>query len=201
MPPQLVLASSSRYRHELLARLGLPFTAVSPDIDETPHPGESVEALVRRLSLAKAKALIETCPDHLIIGSDQAAEFNHLPVGKPGSLAAAVAQLTMMSGKTIVFHTGLSVFHSGRGYGETVVIRTEVEFRLNPLARIERYLALEPAFDCAGSFKSESLGATLCRRISSDDPTALIGLPLLAVVELLEKFGVELPCSSPDLGQ
>ena len=201
MPPQLVLASSSRYRQELLARLGLPFTAIAPDIDETPHPEESVGAMVRRLSLAKARTLAKAYPDHLIIGSDQAAEFNRLPVGKPGSHAAAFAQLTMMSGKTIVFHTGLSVYHSGKACGETVVVRTEVEFRVNPAARIERYLTLEPAFDCAGSFKSESLGAALCHRISSDDPTALIGLPLLALVGLLEKFGVELPCTSPDLGQ
>ena len=201
MRTQIVLASSSRYRQELLGRLGLPFVAIAPEIDETPRSGESVNAMVARLALAKAQALAASCPEHIIIGSDQAAEFNNSPIGKPGSRTAALAQLSMMSGKIIVFHTGLSVLNSGTQQSETVVVRTEVEFRANPPARIERYLTLEPAFDCAGSFKSESLGATLCRRISSDDPTALIGLPLLALVDLLEGFGVELPGHLPDFAQ
>lgn len=199
MSPELVLASSSRYRRELLARFGVPFTAVAPDVDETPLPGEPVDAMVQRLSLAKARALADRFPQHLIIGSDQAAEFEHKAVGKPGSRAAAAAQLEAMSGRCIVFHTGLSVLHSASGKAETIVVATEVTFRLNPPARIARYLELEPAFDCAGSFKSESLGAVLCQRITSDDPTALVGLPLLALVEALARFGFELPRPSPEV--
>jgi len=199
MSPELVLASSSPYRRELLARFGVPFAAVAPEVDETPLPGESVDAMVQRLSLLKARALAERFPDHLIIGSDQAAEFEHTAVGKPGSRATAAAQLAVMSGRRIVFHTGLSVLHSASGRAETTVVPTEVTFRPNPPERIARYLELEPAFDCAGSFKSESLGAVLCQRITSDDPTALVGLPLLALVEILAKFGFELPRPSPEV--
>lgn len=193
MLPQVVLASSSPYRRELLTRLGLPFLAVAPDIDEQALPAEGVSAMVSRLSLAKARALGPQFPAALIIGSDQAAELDGRPIGKPGSRESALDQLIAASGRVLVFHTGLSLLDTTSGREETVVVPTIVEFRSNDKTRIEAYLDQESALDCAGSFKSEGLGIALCKRISTDDSTALVGLPLIALCGLLECFGVQIP--------
>ena len=193
MSRQLLLASSSRYRQSLLARLQLAFTAVSPDVDETPLPGEAVRAMTMRLASAKAQALRSAYPEHLIIGSDQAAALDNMPLGKPGSEAAAIAQLQALSGRTVMFHTALCVLDAASGRSEAVEVPTRVVFRRLSLEAIRRYLQREPAFDCAGSFKSEALGIALCEEISASDPTALIGLPLIALVGLLGRFGVEVP--------
>lgn len=193
MLPMIVLGSSSPYRRELMARLGLPFVAVSPDIDEQALPAESVSALVIRLSAAKARAIGPKFPAAIIVGSDQAAELDGRPIGKPGTRERAREQLTAASGRVVVFHTGLSLLDTSSGRQETVNVPTIVEFRVNDRARIEAYLDQEPALDCAGSFKSEGLGIALCERISSNDPTALVGLPLIALCRLLGNFGISLP--------
>ena len=190
---RLVLASSSRYRRELLARLGLDFDAEAPDIDERPLPGESVPEMVRRLAAQKAAALVSRHPDALIIGSDQAAELDGQSIGKPGNLPAASAQLLAASGRTLVFHTALCVLDAASGAQRTTEVPTHVAFRTLTAETIARYLAREPAFDCAGSFKSEALGIALCREIASPDPTALVGLPLIALVDLLAEFGMQVP--------
>ena len=189
MKSRLVLASSSPYRRELLSRLGLHFECASPNLDESPLPGESVSGMVERLSQSKAAALRARFLDHIIIGSDQAAELSGACIGKPGTPEAAKSQLLAAAGKTLVFHTGLCVLDSATGHYETVMVPTTVEFRRYSEREIERYLELEPALDCAGSFKSEGLGISLCGRITSDDPTALIGLPLVALNKLLARFG------------
>lgn len=193
MPPVIVLGSSSPYRRELMARLGLPFVAVSPDIDEQALPSESVPALVIRLSAAKARAISPQFPAGIIIGSDQAAELDGRPIGKPGTRERACEQLAAASGRVVVFHTGLSLLDTRSGRQETVIVPTRVEFRVNDRASIEAYLGQEPALDCAGSFKSEGLGIALCERISSEDPTALVGLPLIALCGLLGDFGIPVP--------
>lgn len=193
MTMTLLLASSSVYRRELLARLGLAFLTAAPDVDETPRSGESVPALVERLARLKAHTLADKFSSSLIIGSDQAATLQGASIGKPGTRAAAVAQLQAASGQTLVFYTGVCVLDARDGRVSSVVVPTVVHFRELSTALIERYLDREPALDCAGSFKSESLGISLCQRISSDDPTALIGLPLIALVGLLQEFGVEVP--------
>jgi len=189
MQQRVVLASSSPYRRELLSRLGLHFECAAPNLDESALPGESVSGMVERLSRSKAAALSARFPDHIIIGSDQSAELSGACIGKPGTLEAAKSQLLAAAGKTLVFHTGLCVLHSATGHSETVLVPTTVEFRRYSEREIERYLELEPALDCAGSFKSEGLGISLCARITSDDPTALIGLPLVALNKLLDRFG------------
>ena len=193
MPPRLLLASSSAYRQALLARLQIPFDAAAPNVDETPWTGESVAEMTVRLAEAKANALRASYPGYLIVGSDQAAELDGAPLGKPGSEPAARAQLLRMSGRTVVFHTAVCVLDATTGRSACAQVPTRVSFRPLSAALIERYLRLEPAFDCAGSFKSEALGVTLCREMTSTDPTALVGLPLIALVDLLATFGVELP--------
>ena len=185
----LVLASSSPYRQALLARLQLPFTALSPAVDETPLAGELAAALACRLAERKAAALRAQCPHHLLIGSDQTATVDGRLVGKPGSRDAAIAQLTAAAGRCVVFQTAVCVLDSATGEQHSRLVPTTVEFRPLSPAQIAAYVDREPALDCVGAFKAEALGIALCSRITSDDPTALIGLPLIALVELLDAFG------------
>lgn len=191
MPPkQLVLASTSPYRRELLARLGLPFAVASPETDETPLPGESPITTALRLSEAKARAVAQQFPEALIIGSDQVAEMDGRVFGKPGTHARAVAQLRELSGRTVNFFTGLCVLDAQTGEAEVRGVPTLVGFRELSDAEIENYLRREPAYNCAGSAKSEGLGIALLSRIQGDDPNALVGLPLIALCDLLRKHGM-----------
>lgn len=187
----LILASGSRYRAELLARLALPFEAWAPDIDESPRIGESCAATAARLARAKAQAAHARFPAAWVVGSDQVAELDGRPIGKPGSLENARAQLRSMSGRTVVFHTALCLL--ANGHAREVLVPTEVDFRPLSDAEIARYLDREPAFDCAGSAKSEGLGIALTARMSGTDPTALVGLPLIALANLLRAEGAEVP--------
>jgi septum formation protein len=187
---QLVLASTSPYRRELLGRLGLPFIVASPDTDETPFPGETPSATALRLSEAKARAVAKQHPGALIIGSDQVAEMDGRIFGKPGTHDKAVEQLRTLSGKTVNFFTGLCVLDAATGKAELCGVPTLVGFRKLDDTEIENYLRREPAYNCAGSAKSEGLGIALLTRINGDDPNALIGLPLIALCELLRKHGL-----------
>jgi septum formation protein len=186
----LILASTSRYRRELLERLRVPFRTVSPEVDETPNPGEAPAALAERLALAKAQAVAQQHPQAWVIGSDQVADLHGQPVGKPGHHAAAVAQLRAMSGQSLVFQTGVAVV--APGFARTVCVPIRVRLRHLDDAEIEHYLRLETPYDCAGSAKSEGLGISLMEAIESDDPTALIGLPLIATCQLLRASGFPL---------
>lgn len=188
--PPLVLASSSRYRQALLARLGLAFITAHPAVDETPGSGEIGAALATRLARAKAAALAAAHPRALIIGSDQTVTLAGQALGKPGSRAAAIAQLIAAAGREVRFDTAVCVHDAASGRNLERVVPTTVEFRALTRSDIERYVELEPAFDCAGAFKAEALGIALCRRIDSPDPSALIGLPLIALCDLLAAFGV-----------
>ena len=196
MSRPLLLASSSRYRQSLLARLQVPFEAASPEVDETPMPDEPVGTMTARLALTKAMALRAAYPRHLIIGSDQAAELDGKPLGKPGNAEVAMQQLQAMAGRTVVFHTAVCLLDASSGQTARAEVPTRVVFRKLSPTRLAHYLRREPAFDCAGSFKSESLGIALCEEISATDPTALVGLPLIALVDLLGQFGVELPVAA-----
>ena len=191
--PHLVLASTSRYRRELLERLRLPFDVVRPEVDETALPGESPHALAIRLALAKAQAIAgQHSGDVWALGSDQVAEVEGRALGKPGGRAAAIAQLDSMSGRIVRFHTALCLAHAdGRTFAD--IDLTEVHFRALTDAEIERYVDAEQPFDCAGSFKSEGLGIALFERIDNRDPSALVGLPLIATCMLLRKAGFALP--------
>jgi septum formation protein len=189
----LVLASTSPHRRMLLERLGLPFSCAAPGVDETRQAGESVTDLVRHLSRAKAEAAVARHPGALIIGSDQAAERDGVVLGKPGNHARAVEQLQAASGKSVTFHTGLCLLDTRNHKRHECVDTTQVQFRRLDKAEIERYLRAEQPYDCAGSFKSEGLGISLFEGIQSDDPTALIGLPLIALARFLRECGVELP--------
>ena len=189
-PKQLVLASTSPYRRELLGRLGLPFEVANPQTDETPLPGETPTATALRLSEAKARAVARQYPDALIIGSDQVAVMDGRVFGKPGTHAKAVEQLRTLSGKTVNFFTGLCVLNTKTGEAEVRGIPTLVGFRNLDDAEIENYLRREPAYNCAGSAKSEGLGIALLSRIHGDDPNALVGLPLIALCDLLRKHGM-----------
>lgn len=191
-PPRLVLGSTSRYRRELLARLRLPFDVVAPEVDETPLPHEAPADLACRLALAKARAVAALHPDAVVIGSDQVADLNGRLLGKPGSHARATAQLRDMRGQTVVFQTALSVVHTKGGFEETALVTVSVRFRMSSDAEIEAYLQAEQPYDCAGSAKSEGLGIVLLESITSDDPTALIGLPLIQTCRLLRAAGVAL---------
>lgn len=186
----IVLCSTSRYRGELLARLRLPFLTARPEVDETPQRDESACALSERLAIAKARALAADFPDALLIGSDQVASRDGLCIGKPEDRAAAVAQLLTSSGREVRFHTAVAVFDTKSGQIRQAQDDTKVRFRNLTSREIERYLDQEPAFDCAGSFKCEGLGITLFDAIETQDPTALIGLPLIATARLLREFGV-----------
>ena len=189
--PPLLLASGSRYRAELLARLRLPFRAQAADVDETPMPGEEAEALVRRLATAKAAALRAGDAQAWIIGSDQVAVINGRIVGKPGRRDRAVEQLTLASGREVRFLTAVALSTPQRLYEALEV--TRVRFRALNRHEIERYIDAEQPFDCAGSFKCEAYGITLFDAIESRDPTALIGLPLIALCDLLRSAGYGLP--------
>ena len=186
----LILASSSRYRQELLKRLGLPFTAISPDIDETPCSGEPPDQTASRLAGEKAQALVGKYPHALIIGSDQVAVLNDQRLGKPGDHGNAVKQLRVASGNTIYFYTALCVLDSGTGLSQHSIAVNEVKFRRLSDDQIERYLVTEQPYDCAGSAKSEGLGIALIEHIRGDDPNALIGLPLIQLVTALQAMGV-----------
>ena len=190
---KLILGSSSVYRRELLMRLGIPFTVVSPDIDERVRDGEHPAALARRLAREKAEAIAAKLPaadrGALIIGSDQVCVLGNEALGKPGNHANAVAQLQRLSGQLAVFETALCLFDTASGRAHEELVSTEVEFRDLSLAEIETYLQREPAYDCAGSAKSEGLGIALLERLSGDDPTALVGLPLIALCRLLRHAG------------
>lgn len=188
----LILASTSPYRHALLSRLQLPFTVVRPEIDESPLPDESPAALAQRLAADKAAAVAEHYPGSWVIGSDQVAELAGKPLGKPGSRAAAVDQLRAMSGHAVVFHTALCLRH-GDGRRFAALDATTVRFRGLSTDEISRYVDCEQAFDCAGAFKSEGLGIALFDAIESRDPTALVGLPLIATARLLREAGFALP--------
>lgn len=189
----LILASTSRYRAELLRRLQLPFTQEAPGSDETPLAGEAPAALAQRLALAKARAVAARHPQAWVIGSDQVCACAGQLLGKPGSRERAVEQLRQLSGSSAQFHTALALMHgaSGRAYEATDL--TTVRFRALSGEQIERYVEAEPSFDCAGSFKSEGLGIALCAAIESQDPTALVGLPLVALCGLLQRAGIALP--------
>lgn len=184
----LILASSSRYRRELLARLGLPFETCAPQVDERPQDAETPAALAARLAAAKAGAARVWHAAGHVIGSDQVCECDGELFGKPGAHAAAVDQLRRLAGRTATFHTAVAVLDLAGGTQRADTAVTRVHFRELSDAEIERYLAQEPAYDCAGSFKSEGLGITLVERIDSDDPTALIGLPLVRLAALLRSF-------------
>lgn len=191
-PPRLVLGSTSRYRRELLERLRVPFAVARPDTDETPHPGETPEALARRLARAKAADVAARHPGAWVIGSDQVAEFDGRPLGKPGTHEAATTQLQAMSGRPVRFLTGLCLMRNDGEILEALDC-TVVRFRSLAADEIQRYLAAEQPYDCAGSFKSEGLGITLFDAIETSDPTALIGLPLIATARLLREAGCALP--------
>lgn len=191
MTPALVLGSTSRYRRELLQRLRLPFEAVAPEVDETPHPGEAPSALALRLALAKAQAVAALRPGAVVIGSDQVADLDGQPMGKPGSHERAVAQLRSLSGRRVVFQTAVSVVRADTGFVKTLLAPVMVRFRTLSDAEIERYLRLEQPYDCAGSAKSETLGIALLEAIDSDDPTALVGLPLIRTCALLREAGLD----------
>ncbi len=189
----LVLASASRYRRELLERLKLPFKIVSPDVDETPYSGEAPAITAGRLALAKAQAAHARFPCSLIIGSDQVAFCNGVRLDKPGDHASAVRQLRHASGKSISFITAIALMNTASGRTQTKLIPTEVRYRKISDLEIERYLQAEPAYDCAGSAKAEGLGISLVESIQSSDPTALIGLPLIALSEMLRNENVSVP--------
>jgi len=189
--PRLILASTSRYRRELLARLRLPFDVVAPAVDESPLPGETPAALAQRLALAKAQAVAAARPDAVVIGSDQVADLDGRPIGKPGTHERAVEQLRQLSGRRAVFQTAVAVVRGDRGYARTLLAPVAVQFRALADAEIERYLRAEQPYDCAGSAKSETLGIALLERIDSDDPTALVGLPLIRTCMLLRAAGLD----------
>ncbi|WOP16610.1 Maf family nucleotide pyrophosphatase [Ottowia sp. SB7-C50] len=189
----LVLGSTSPYRRELLARLRLPFTTNAPRVDETPQPGEAPAALARRLALAKAREVAARHPQAVVIGSDQVADLAGQPLGKPGTHERAVAQLRAMRGQTVIFQTALAVVCADSGFEQSDLAAVEVRFRDLPDDEIERYLRAEQPYDCAGSAKSEGLGIALLDAIHSDDPTALVGLPLIRTARLLRAAGLRLP--------
>jgi septum formation protein len=189
--PPLVLASTSRYRRELLSRLGLPFEVDPADIDETPRAGERPAALSERLALEKAAAVAARHPEAITIGSDQVAEIDGRPIGKPGSHERAVEQLRSMRGRPVVFHTALAVLRPATGFREVLRVPVVVRFRDLADQEIEHYLRTEQPYDCAGSAKSEGLGISLLEAIESSDPTALIGLPLLATARFLREAGLD----------
>lgn len=189
----LVLASTSPYRRELLSRLGLPFTTANPAVDETALPGEQPEALALRLSEAKARAVGAHAGDALVIGSDQVAILDGVVYGKPGNHARAVEQLRNLSGHTVNFFTGLCLLDSASGQTQIRGVPTLVTFRTLSDDEIERYLQREKPYDCAGAAKSEGLGIALLESLRGDDPNALIGLPLIALCDMLRQAGIAVP--------
>jgi septum formation protein len=200
MTQPLVLASTSPYRSALLGRLGLPFATAAPQVDETSRPGESPQVLVLRLAEAKARAVARDFPDALIIGSDQVACIDDQILGKPGGRQRAIAQLEQASGRCVVFQTGLCLLNAVTGRAQTLVEPFRVHFHPLNRARIEAYLDREEPYNCAGSFKSEGLGIALFDRLDGDDPSALIGLPLIRLVPLLASEGMD-PLAGPVEGR
>lgn len=189
----LVLASSSPFRQKILDKLQLDYECLSPDIDESSLPEETPQRLVERLSLNKARAVADQYPDALIIGSDQVAVMDNLPVGKPHTHERAVAQLRQASGRKITFYTGLALLNSATGKAQCEVVPFHVHFRQLSDDMIERYLRKEQPYNCAGSFKSEGLGIALFERLEGDDPNTLIGLPLIRLIRMLANEGVCVP--------
>lgn len=188
----LVLASTSRYRRELLDRLGLAFRCEPPAVDETPRAAEAPAALALRLALEKAREVAQRFPDAVVIGSDQVADLGGEALGKPGTHERAVAQLQRMRGKTVVFQTAVAVVCASSGFEQAELAQVRATFRSLTDAQIESYLRTEQPYDCAGSAKSEGLGIALLDRIDNDDPTALIGLPLIRTCQLLRAAGVNM---------
>ncbi len=190
---QLILASTSSYRKQLLERLGLPFIATAPDTDETPGDHEPPEELAARLAVAKARSVAHRHPRGLIIGSDQVAECLGQPLGKPGNPERAISQLKLASGNTVNFHTGLCLLDAASGREQCEVVPFHVQFRPLDDAQIERYVLREQPYDCAGGFKAEGLGIALFERLSGDDPNALIGLPLIRLCRMLAREAIVIP--------
>lgn len=191
-PRQLILASTSVYRRQLLERLRIPFAVIAPGVDETAQAGELPEQLARRLALAKARAVAALHPDAVVIGSDQVADLGGESLGKPHTHARAVAQLQRMRGHTVVFQTAIAVVCQATGFAQGDLAPVRVQFKPLTDAQIEYYLQAEQPYDCAGSAKSEGLGIALLERIDNDDPTALVGLPLIRTCRLLEAAGLPL---------
>lgn len=194
---KLILASTSRYRRELLARLQLPFEVDAPDIDESPRAGESPDATALRLAGEKARAVAQRHPGALVIGSDQVLMLGDAQLGKPGDFARAFAQLQAMQGREMVFHTALALFNTASGALQTRDVPTRVRIRPLTDAQITAYLHKETPYDCAGSAKSESLGIALMQTMESADPTALVGLPLMALTDMLLAEGVDPLLATP----
>ena len=188
----VVLGSSSRYRRELMERLQIPFSVAVPDVDETPLPGETPRNLALRLALAKAQAVAQRHPEAIVIGSDQVADLAGQALGKPGNHARAVQQLRQMRGKTVIFQTALAVVCLRTGFEQVDLAEVRVVFRDLSDEEIEAYLQAEKPYDCAGSAKSEGLGIALLESIDNDDPTALVGLPLIRTCRLLRQAGIQL---------
>jgi len=188
----LVLGSTSPYRRELLARLRIPFEVAAPEVDETPLTGESPRALAERLALVKARVVASAYPHAVVIGADQVADLNGLPLGKPGDHPRAVAQLRQMRGQTVIFQTAVAVVCLESGFEQTGLAAVAVRFRDLSDHEIENYLRAEQPYDCAGSAKSEGLGIALLESIDSDDPTALVGLPLIRTCKMIQAAGVHL---------
>ena len=190
---RLILASTSTYRRMLLERLHIPFETARPEVDETPLPGESPETTANRLALEKALAVADRLDDALVIGSDQVAHIGTEVFGKPGTIERAHAQLRRMSGQTVIFHTALAVVNTRTGKQAVSSVPTEVRFRTLSAPEIVRYVEKEMPLDCAGSAKSEGLGITLLDALSGNDPTALVGLPLIELSRMLRDQGLQLP--------
>jgi septum formation protein len=188
----LVLGSTSRYRQELLQRLRIPFSVAAPNVDETPLTSEAPATLAMRLALAKARAVARDFPQAVVIGSDQVADLDGLPLGKPGTHERAVFQLQQMRGRTVIFQTAVAVVCLASGFEQAALAAVKVRFRQLSDEAIENYLQAEQPYDCAGSAKSEGLGIALLEAIDNDDPTALIGLPLIRTCQLIEAAGIRL---------
>lgn len=195
--PALILASTSRYRRELLARLRVPFECVAPGVDESALAQETPARLASRLARAKAQAVASRRPDAVVIGADQVADLDGETMGKPGSHERAVAQLRRMSGHTVVFQTAVAVVQASRGFVAEVLVPVAVRFRSLDAATIETYLRAEQPYDCAGSAKSEGIGLALLEAVEADDPTALIGLPLIHTCRLLRGAGIDVLQADP----
>ncbi|MBC7956132.1 MAG: septum formation inhibitor Maf [Cytophagales bacterium] len=189
--PTLILGSTSKYRREMLQRLRIPFDVRAPHVDETPRPGEAPAVLALRLAIAKAHAVAQLHPNAVVIGSDQVADLDGTPIGKPGTHEKATEQLRAMRGKAVVFQTAVAVVSLARAYEGSALVPVTVRFRDLSDAEIEHYLQTEQPYDCAGSAKSEALGIALLSAIESDDPTALVGLPLIKTCELLRAAGLD----------
>ena len=187
----IILGSSSRYRRELMTRLRLPFDVVAPDVDESPLPGEAPLAMTLRLALAKAQAVARLHPQAVVIGSDQVCDLDGLALGKPGNHARATAQLQRLRGHSVQFHTAVAVVCTDTGNQAEDLARVQVRFRQLTDDEIETYLRLDEPYDCAGSGRCEALGITLMDAIVSDDPTALVGLPLIRTARLLRGAGID----------